>query len=408
MFSKFFSKLEFRLTRTKRNRSWLLITYFLRELAGRLSGFFLPLFIYQVAQDNFDFADNLYTPVQKAMVLIAVYYLLQRVVTATFSITLAKLVLLFGHKRIMFWGNVSYVLYLASLFFAQAYPTLLFSAAFFGGLHNVLFWQSYNTLISYNSPAPSMGKSLGLFRFAKNIIAVLTPAAAGLIIGFFGFDYLFLVSILVALVGLVTISHLEVEPEKDEVNFTEYFSWLKEKSFDRLFLSQAGRYFYDISLVLWPLYVFLLIGDVEKVGFLYSLSLFLSMVISLFVGGLLDKKGGSKKPFFLSGALMTTVWVMRIWVQVVWSIVIVDLFDKVVGSFHWLFFDRILFNRSKGSQAYSYFVYRQTNRSIAAVIFWLILLGFFLVVPIGWRGLFVMSACGILLSLLVKEKIRDS
>jgi len=82
-----------------------------------------------------------------------------------------------------------------------------------------------------------------------------------------------------------------------------------------------------------------------------------------------------------------------------WGIVIVDSFDKMVGNFHWLFHANIVFKRGKGKQDFSYFVYRMTNRSIAAAVFWTLLLIFFLVVPLEWRGLFALGSVGVLLSL---------
>lgn len=401
-------KLKSKLTKKKRNRKWLLFTLFLRKGAGTLAVFFLPLFIYRLSKNGFVFVNSLYTPLQKAMVLIAAYFLLERLVSALFSINSAKIVRLFGHKRVMLWGNVVYILFLLNLFYADKHPLLIFVAAFLSGLNNVLFWQSYNTLVSYNSPAISMGRNLGLIRFARNMVSMLIPALGGVIIALFGFNYVFLVSILIILISLITISHLDVTPERDEVNLEEYLSWLKEKQFDRLLLSQAGRYFYDMSLVLWPLYVFLLIGDIQTVGYLYSLSLFIAMIVNLFTGNFLDKRGKSKLPFFISGGLMTFFWLVRVGLQTAWTVMMVDSLDKIVSNFHWLFFDGIIFNRSKGSQVYSYFVYRMINRSIAAVFFWLILLTFFLVVPIGWTGLFVLGAVGILLSLLAQEKIGRS
>lgn len=394
-----------KVTRRARNRKWLTFSYSFRQIASNLSSFFLPLFLFEIAQ-TIEVSRFNFTPIQKGMVLISAYYLSARLVMALFSLIQANITLKIGHRRSMMAGILLYALFLMSLTYASDQPLFLFAGAFFSGLYTVFFWQSYNTLMSRFALKTEMGRSLGLLQFFNNLIAMLSPAIGALIISFFGFNYLFYASILIVLIALIGILQLDLRQEKDEVNLKEYLTWLKERRFNRLMLSQAGRYFNDASLVLWPLYVFLLLDDIKRVGYIYSLSLFLAMIINLFVGNVLDKKRKSRLPFFMSGSFLSGLWFVKAMVISAWGVVIVDSLDRIVGSFHWLFHETAMFNRGRGSQDFSYFVYRLTNHSIAAAIFWLLLLAFFLIVPLEWNGLFALGAVGVLLSLLVKENKR--
>jgi hypothetical protein len=127
------------------------------------------------------------------------------------------------------------------------------------------------------------------------------------------------------------------------------------------------------------------------------------MILSLFIGAKLDKRE-HKRPFFISGGLLSLLWVIRSQIIGYWSIALVDAFDKLTGSFHWLFFDRVLISRGKGREAFSYFIYREIIISVTVVVFWSIFALTFLLWPLEWKGLFIMAAVGVLMSLLISKK----
>jgi len=87
----------------------------------------------------------------------------------------------------------------------------------------------------------------------------------------------------------------------------------------------------------------------------------------------------------------------------IWSITILNAFDKLTASFHWLFFDRSWILRGKGREALSYFTYRQMIYSFSAIIFWLTVAFLFYFFVFAWRSLFIIAALGVLLTLLIKE-----
>jgi hypothetical protein len=341
-------KIKRKITRKARNRQWLAFAYSFRQLASRLSVFYLPLFLFEISQD-ISIGHANFTPIQKGMILISMYYLFSRLVMAVFSLIEAQITLKIGHQQAMILSNLIYALFLLSLTYANQHPLLIFVSSALSGLESVFYWQSHNTLISRLFVKNKMGRGLSLIRFLKNLIEVLTPALGGLIVAFIGYDYLFYAGVLLLLVSLIGLFNLDLPQERDEVNLQEYLTWLKEKRFKRLVLSQAGKYFNDMGLTLWPLYVFILIGDIKQVGYIYSVSLFFAMMIGLFTGDFLDKKSHSKLPFFVSGGFLSSLWLLKSWVTGVWDVIVVDSFDRIVGNFHWLFHETIIFKRGQVS-----------------------------------------------------------
>ncbi len=397
------NSVEARLNRRKKNRAWLSFSYIFRQLASNLSFFYLPLFMFEQAQQYFWLGWSL-NNIQKGMIVIAAFYLTERLIGAVFSLIQAQFSIKIGHDWSMVLGTLAYAGFLACFAMAQTSPWLIVIGAILAGLQLVFYWPSYYTLITRLSYKNHMGRSLSGSVFLQNMAAMLSPAVGGMIVLFLGYDYLFYLSVIFLLVSLVGLFKLDLQMEQDEVSIKEYLSWMKEKSFVKLSVSQLGRYFYDASITLWPLYVFLLMGDVQKVGYIYSLSILLAMIVGLLAGYSLDKKRKkTKKPFYFSGGFLSTLSILRMVAGTVWGVIIVDACSRVVANFHWLYNDKILHIRGKGSQEFSYFVYYSFNRALGAILFWSALLIFFLMVPIGWTGLFLMGAIGVLLSLMVQE-----
>jgi MFS family permease len=402
LFEQIVSLVESRLNRRKRNLAWLSFSFAFRHIAGHLSSFYLPVFFFDVAQ-RIDLFRPSFSAIQRGLIVISIFYFVERLVAVIVSMLQAKFVMKVGHDWSMAVGTIFYALLLLSLPYIENNPWVIFLSAFLAGIQLTFYWPSYNTLLSRFSFKKNMGKSLGGLIFLQNFTAMISPALGGLIIVLLGYNFLFLSGTFLLLISLIGIFKLVLSQEKDIVHLDEYKEWMREKAFTKLALAQSGKYFYDMSMVLWPLYVYLLLGNVEKVGYVYSFSIFLAMAVALIAGTVLDKRRKSKRPFYVSGGSLSTLSLARVLVFNVWGVVVVDSLIRIVGDFHWLFNNKILFSRGKGSQDFSFFVYNNFNRSIAAAFFWLLLLLFFFLVPIEWTGLFLLGAVGVLMSLLTQE-----
>lgn len=403
IFINLYHRLKFNVTRRRRNRRWLAFGLFFRNTAESLSNFYKPVFLYQVGQ-SLPILETGFSDIQKGMIMISFYYLTQRLVSGIVNFFQASVTLKIGHGRSMLIGNLFKALWLLCLTYVQKTPWLIVPSAILAGIEMGFYWQSHNTLVCRLSLEKEMGKSLAGFKFLSNFVTMLSPFVGAMIVNYFGFNYLFYASILLVLVAISGIIQLELVAEKDEVNLKEYLGWMREKPFIRLALSQMGHYFYDISIILWPLFVFLIMTDIVKVGYIYTISLFFAMLISLFTGHVLDKKKKIKLPFIISGGILSTMTMLRMLVGSPWDIVIVDSSNRMLGNFYWLVHEKIIFSRGRGSQDFSYFVYQQVNRSLAAIVFWTLSLTFFLVLRLNWTGLFGLGALGVLMSMLVREK----
>jgi MFS family permease len=364
----------------------------LRELTNNLVFFFLPLFLFQTGPklaflSQFDLSDF-----QKGMILIGIYYALYRLVMGLAVLPIGKIIVrVIGFKNAFVVSRLLAVLVFLLLRESTVIYPLVFLSAMTDGIEGSFFWPNFYGIFGNNAKKKRVGEDLGLLQFLLQFVAMAAPAVGGLITVFLGFEMLFLVGVVLSLLGVIFAVSMHPEKMRVEPTFSEFFSWLKESRFRRLALSYVGTYTQQSVLALWPLYVFLIVQGVDKVGYLYSFSLFISMMLSFFIGFYVDHSK-SKKPFIISGGLLSALWIARMQVVDIWGIAFVDITNRLLGSFHWLFYDSIMIKRGSGKSVFPFFVYREMVISMGGILAWL-----------SFSVIFV----GTMSSLVISERVKQ-
>ncbi len=382
------------------NLKYLYAIRLARELSTQLVIFFLPLYFFNLPLNLLP--DHQLSATQHGVINVAVLYFVTYAVVLLFSMPVAQILLKYGIRTGFILGHLFYALFVLLLYLSKDNPWQVFGAMTAFGIQMNFFWNSYHYSLSRYSASTKMGTNLGAINFLLNLLAMISPALGGIIIVALGYETLFLLGLVIVLVGAAFAFMLEDVRVRDHISWREFRQWWRAPTFRKLSLTFAGKYINDASVNLWTLYMFVLLGSVKSVGLFYSLALFLALLVSYFIGPLLDKNRG-QRAFKLSGGMLSTFWLARALSVNIWTLTLINAFDKVTASFHWLFFDRAWILRGKGREALSYFVYRLMVYAMAAMVFWLVAGGLFYLFGSAWQSLFVLAAFGVLLTLLIKE-----
>jgi MFS family permease len=380
----------------------------LRDLVNKIALFFLPIFLYQMGSAQATFLNNAQGVVQLStfqwgMVAVASYFLFFRFTVLCCVFPVAQLIKNKGLARVLMYSLLAYIVLFSLLMGSTLYFWLIIPAAIVDGIQTALFWTPYHVLLGRGITKKAMGHGLGLIQFFVQLAAAVAPAIAGASIFFFGYSFIYLLSAVLVMLTIILSFHLENTRVVEQVSWEKMKRWLQRPLFRKLVVSFVGKYVNDATIVVWPLYVFLLIGAVDKVGYIYSISLFVAMILTLFIGSYIDHHK-EKKLFFASGGILSALWVVRTAATTIWSIVFIDTIERLSSNFHWLFYDAKLFSGGKGSQSLSYFSFRELILSVAAIIFWSSFLLIFIFFE-SWNILFILAAVGVMLSLLVTDSI---
>lgn len=374
-----------------------------KEVTSKMIFFFLPLFLYDLGPkltmlDVFGFNDF-----QKGMISVAAYFIFFRVAMITSVMWVGKAVVNWlGSRNAMVISRVLAILVFLLLKESANIHWLIFAAALLDGLEGAFFWPLFHSVFGKNAVKRRVGEDLGILSFIQQFIAMAAPAIGGLLVIILGYESLFMVGLIFSFLGIIFAVSLDDEKFTVEPKYKQLFAWLKEDRFRKMCASFIGRYINDVLISIWPLYVFLILGSADKVGYLYSISLFIAMFLTLFVGFYIDHHKG-RRPFFLSGGALSLVWLLRTRVFDIWSIIFIDAADRILSSFHWLFYESILLKRGRGKTVYPFFIYREIMISIGSFAVWAVFLSIFIFWG-DWRTLFILGAVGTLISVLMTEK----
>jgi MFS family permease len=378
---------------------------FIVELAARLASFYVPIFLFQLGNDQvLPFLHQL-EPLQQGMVLIGMFYIVFRITTV---VTMPLVGILFKRTSVSFGLTFSHflmIVVLLSLAQARTWPYLLLVAAIANGIYASLFWISFHTLLSKNTLKNHLGEDLGLLQVGMQLVNMLGPALGGVIIVTLGYPVLFFLAVALLLVS--SIISFFLTPVKMKVAFS--FKAVGKLFFTTDFSTQSvafvGRYINDAVILLWPLYMYFFLGSADRVGYFYSLAFLMAMMLSMVFGFYIDHTKG-KQSFWSSGGILSLLWMVRGALFSIWSLAVVDALDKLVSNFHWLFYDALVYRSSKSTEPVIFFMAREIFISMGAVIFWVVFIGLFVWTTQGWWSLFALAAAGTLLSVLVNDTLH--
>lgn len=383
----------------------LFVAKLLHASGNVLTTFFLAIFLFKIGEQvSFPLISTLST-FQKGMIVLGGFFFLERLVMLFTNKPMSKLIVSIGYRNGMIVGQLFNLVYLLTLQFVESYPLVLFVSLVIEAIKIPIFWNSYYSLFAKNAVYKNMGKSVGTIEFFTKLLQVGLPALLGFMVANFGFSYVFLIGLGLQFVSMLTL--LLVENVKQSPGSLDTQLQIFEKANLKKFkLAIAGRYFVDSLHFLWPFFVFLLIGSVEEVGFIYSFVFFLSLLLTYFTGWYVDHQK-SRKPFIMSGLLLAGLWVGRTVVASVWGIIFLDTIDRLASSIFNPFYDSLMYKGAKERYTLAYFVYREQQMCKAAVLFWTLFLGYFLL-SAHWQGFLLLGLLGMTLSVRLSDHIFPS
>jgi len=252
-----------RLLKTKKELEEIYINQIIRFFAFGMVGIFIPIYLI-----NIGFSTGV------SLLFMAVYFLFLGLISPVLSVIASKM----GLKHIILYRTPGIILYLLMLIIIDPHigifsismsAALLLPVAALGGFSSGLYWVSLNAEFVKNSDKIHRGEEVShLIAFPK-IAAIFAPFIGGVILNSMGFDFLF-----VLVIVLIAVSVLPLFITKD---YRGYFGF--RLSAFRLFLSRhlTARFFSEgfmsvAEIVLWPLYVFLITNDFITTGIAASIS----------------------------------------------------------------------------------------------------------------------------------------
>ena len=243
---------------------------------------FLPIFLYQQFNNSLE--------------IVLIYFIIDYLIYALTVPLGARLMSKLGLRGSMIISSIFLIaFYIAFRFFSPVYLYLIIPLMLKVVFRN-LYWVPYHTEFAEFTDKLHRGKEIGLLEAIYAILSIGIPITAGFILSNYGFNYLFLLAIIIIVLSIIPLFLIEKVEEK--------YSWGYFKTYKKLF-SKGNKhttlaFFADglqdnVGLVIWPVFIFVILNEqYSSVGIVASLTILATVVLRLVFGSLSDKMSKHK------------------------------------------------------------------------------------------------------------------
>lgn len=198
------------------------------------------------------------------------------------------------------------VIYYLGLGYLDKYDWLFYLLPLCLAINIFLFWVGYHLNYISSIGKDHIGHSVGVRTFAVSVFSLIAPFLGGLLIYFFGFMSAFSLGSIIMFLSMLPVlffsrrNHFSVMSRKDVFNI------LADKNIMPFTLSGIGYAAESsVSRIVWPLFIFLIIGSISEFGAIVSIGLILGAIFSYLVGVYSDR--GKRQ-----GILTVTTWLQSL------------------------------------------------------------------------------------------------
>lgn len=341
-----------------RELSEMYISLAIRFFALSMIGLFIPVyFLYEL---------------KLSLVVVMYFFLMFAIFFGLTSIVAAYIAARIGFKHIILLSIPFQITFFLLLALLPNFKVPLIFIAAIGAFYNGLYWIGHHADLARFTKKKRRGEEVGLSFFVVGISALIGPIIGGLILTFFNFTTLFIVGSLFLLLSIVPLfmskEFYEITP------FSAKHIFEKQKLKDALAFIAQGI---DIGAggVLWPLFIFPILGAYLNLGLVGTFSAFISTFSSLIIGKVADKFG-RRKLLRVGAAALASFWFFRTVVKNVVHIYFLTIF-VFVGDIASLPMDTLTYTKARYSgRVVEYLVFREIFINLGKAIIYLFMMLF--------------------------------
>jgi len=286
---------------------------FIMTFGESLINIFVPIYLF-----------GLWYPVYQIIFfyfLVSLYF----VILAHFG---AKIVSKVGEKHSILISSPFLVLFYLGLMYVNISLVLFFILPLFLSLRMILFNFGYHLNYINHSEKRRRWKELAILWILTLIATVVAPYLGSLIASI-NFMFVFVLSSVLIVLG--TFPLLFSQDRFEKISFTA--NWLFKKIFSKKnrgnFISFSGYAVESmIGRIVWPLFLILIVGTINKTWLLISASMFFSLFALHFVGKLTDKINKTKL-LKIWTVLYVWAWIGRVFASTVYQVFFVDSYKNI-------------------------------------------------------------------------------
>ena len=304
---------SFRIKYTELNEIYIFST--LRSLAFTFIAHFIPIYLFINKGD---------------LQLVFLYYFLMYGMEGLLEPVAVKLIRHFGPKHTIAFSVPFLLLHFWFLQTLSVYDWPIWVLSISGSFALAFFWQAYHYDFSKAKRKNKATSDVSKHYILLNVTAVLAPIIGGYLLQNSGPIITFSIVIILLLIGTATLFKTGDKHSEDSKIDLKKLNWKRVRRDAVSYMGYTTEAF--ISMTVWPIFVYLIVGNYETVGLVTSVSIFTAVIVMYFVGRRADK--GAKKRFFYIrfGAMAKSlIELLKILIRTIFGVYLANI-AKSLGS----------------------------------------------------------------------------
>jgi len=189
---------------------------------------------------------------------------------------------------------------IGTLFYAGVFPVLsqvdgigiwLFLFIVYYSIADTLYWLPYHSYYAAMGEEEHRGKHIGVREALSTIFTSIAPLAGGLLIVNFGFTATYFAAAVIMFLASIPVFFTKDRSPGEEMTFKKAYKDLDRRGF---WLLLGDSILYNSHGFLWPVVLFLIVGNFVVMGGLLTLEMILTASLFLLLGHFIDKGKGKK------------------------------------------------------------------------------------------------------------------
>ncbi len=375
---------------------------FIRSVSSGMLGIFVPVYVFLQAK-------NMFGTWQSGVMWMLGYVVCQRVVVIGVSLKVGKLIERLGFRRSVLVATVLDICLYGLLIGARQIWWLVLIAGAISGLGLLFYWLPRMAMMAEDGEKKAFGHQVSVLMLIERGAEILGPFVGGVVIVQLGFGILFGIAIVLLSLSSIPLFFMAHHRHGDGVGLRELMEFVKEKEHRGDMAAFFGRGMDDTIMTwMWPIFMFLVIADFERMGGVASLTSVLAIVATFIAGKTFDRFRAAEglkdeKVFWTAGVVTGITRLIRSLMVSITGILAIEAIDKTVAPFYWVPFDGYLYTAAKRFSPVAYFVFREIVYSLGR----LTAVGIVVVVinsVVAWQLIMGVSAIGVFLSLMMSKE----
>jgi MFS family permease len=287
----------------------------------------------------------------------------------------------FGLERSIVASLPFFVLYFISLSAIPQAPLAILVSLVSLTLHKTLYWPAYYTIFARFSDGNNRGTELswlGAFQYGAGIGG---PAIGALIASTWGFPTLFLFAGVLILFSGIPLMRIRHTYHITDFSYSSPWEMLRRVEYRKTFIATIGWGENLVDVVFWPLFLFVMWGNLGSLGLYLSISLLIMTIISFAIGDKAEKVPKERLlrtylPFMIVG------YFFRMFAFTPLRIVFTDSWARVSLASVMIPFMYKVYSQAKGTRSLEFVIAFEIVLALAKMTTALIIAFFFMVFPV--------------------------